>query len=161
LFAARPLEIVVFATYAYNGTVPESRQECAIMMTKVRVCDQTTAGDTTGEYVFDLLSERISVRELIRSRVYQEVQDYNLKKPERFQGLVQPTVTEASLNGNKSGTPRLIDWHRQFEAALQGFKSNRVLVLVDERQVEDLDEEIVIEPDTQVVFLKLVPLVGG
>ena len=131
------------------------------MMTKVRVCDQTTAGDTTGEYVFDLLSERISVRELIRSRVYQEVQDYNLKKPKRFQGLVQPTDAEASLNGDKSGTPRLIDWQRQFEAALQGFKSNRVLVLVDEHQVEDLDEEIVIEPDTQVVFLKLVPLIGG
>ena len=48
-------------------------------MTQLKVCDETTAGEKTGEFVMDLLTERITVRELIRSRVYQEVQDYNLK----------------------------------------------------------------------------------
>ena len=33
--------------------------------------------------------------------------------------------------------------------------------LVDDRQVDDLDQEIVLTPDTDVRFLKLVPLVGG
>ena len=34
-------------------------------------------------------------------------------------------------------------------------------MLVDDRQVDELDEEIEIRPDTTVTFLKLVPLLGG
>jgi hypothetical protein len=34
-------------------------------------------------------------------------------------------------------------------------------LLVDDRQVDELEEEIEIRPDTTVTFLKLVPLVGG
>jgi hypothetical protein len=34
-------------------------------------------------------------------------------------------------------------------------------LLVDDRQVEELEEVIEIRPDTTVTFLKLVPLVGG
>jgi hypothetical protein len=32
---------------------------------------------------------------------------------------------------------------------------------VDDRQVDTLDDEIALRPDTTVSFLKLVPLVGG
>jgi hypothetical protein len=131
------------------------------MTTKLAISDQTTGGDTLGEFVIDLLTERITVRELIRSRVYQEVQDYNLKKPEFFRGLVEPTDAEKCLNGYKIRGPRDLDWHKQFETALDAFESNRIIVLVDDRQVDDLDSEIVVGPATQVTFLKLVPLVGG
>src|SRR5207244_3429358 len=106
------------------------------------------------------LTERITVRELIRSRVYQEVQDFNLKRPARFAGLVQPTDSETALNGDQRHEPRRIDWSNQFEAALKAFEARRVLILVNDQQVEELDEEIVVEPNTQVVFLKLVPLMG-
>jgi len=41
------------------------------------------------------------VRELIRTRIYQEVQDYNRKEPEYFRGLVEPTDAERVLNGCK------------------------------------------------------------
>jgi len=131
------------------------------MGTKLTVRDETTAGAATGEYVLDLLTERITVRELIRSRVYQEVQDYNLTKPEHFLGLVQPTDSEQMLNGYKIHKPRQIDWHRQFGAAVEAFQSNRVLILIDDHQATDLDEELVIEPGTKVTFLKLMPLIGG
>jgi hypothetical protein len=131
------------------------------MGAKLTVRDETTAGATTGEHVLDLLTEHITVRELIRSRVYQEVQDYNLKKPERFQGLVQPTDSERMLSGCKLHKPRQIDWHRQFDAAVEAFQAQRVLILINEHQATDLDQEIVIEGDTQVTFLKLVPLIGG
>jgi hypothetical protein len=47
------------------------------------------------------------------------------------------------------------------EPALQAFERGRVLLLVDDRQVERLDEEIVLAPDTTVTFLELVPLAGG
>ena len=48
-------------------------------------------------------TERITVRELIRERVYQEVQDFNRKQGERvFRGLVQPTDAERVLNGRRT-----------------------------------------------------------
>ena len=34
-------------------------------------------------------------------------------------------------------------------------------VLVDDRQLDGLDDEIAVRPETEVRFVKLVPLVGG
>jgi len=131
------------------------------MPTQVTVHDQTSSGQETGELVLDLLTERITVRELIRSRVYQEVHDYNRKTQGPFKGLVQPTEAEAELNRPRTPRTRTIDWHRQYEVAIEAFEGNRFLVLVNDRQVADLDQELVLTPETHVAFLRLVPLVGG
>jgi hypothetical protein len=61
------------------------------MPATLTIRDETTTGDTLHEWSLDFLTERITVRELIRSRVYQEVQDYNLRLPTHYRGLVQPT----------------------------------------------------------------------
>ncbi|MEU2504430.1 hypothetical protein ABZ621_06920 [Streptomyces sp. NPDC007863] len=45
--------------------------------------------------------------------------------------------------------------------ALDAFARNGFLVLVGDRQIEDPDETVALGPDTEVVFLRLVPLVGG
>jgi hypothetical protein len=123
--------------------------------------DETTAGDLWPAWSLELLTERITVRELIRSRVYQEVQDFNLKRPQPVRGLVQPTDAEATLNGYQLRTPRLIDWKSQFEKAITAFNRLQILVLVNDRQVESLDEEIEVKPGTTVTFLRLAMLVGG
>jgi len=78
-----------------------------------------------------------------------------------FQGLVQPTDTERALNGYKLRKPRQLDWHEQFAKSLEAFDRKRFLLLVGDRHVEDLDEELMLEADTRITFLKLVPLVGG
>ena len=112
-------------------------------------------------FVLDFLTERITVRELIRSRVYQEVKDYNTKRTEYFHGLVQPTEAEQTLNGFRMRKPRQIDWEKQFDRAIAAFQGNGFIILVDDEQVTELEEEIAITPDATVTFLKLVPLVGG
>jgi hypothetical protein len=116
-----------------------------VIMTQLTISDQTTAGETTGACVLDLLTERITVRELIRSRVYQEVQDYNVKQGQVFNGLVQPEEAEKTLNGWKLKKPRQLDWKRQFDRAIEAFEGNQILILVNDRQAKALDEEIVIE----------------
>ncbi len=131
------------------------------MSVSLTVRDETTAGDTTHEFTLDLLTERLTVRELIRSRVYQEVKDYNTNAPALFRGLVEPSDAEKTLNGYKLNKQRQIDWNKQFDAAIEAFERNRILVLIDERQAEDLDEEFTVGPRTTVSFLRLVPLVGG
>jgi len=130
-------------------------------MPTITIRDETLTGQSIAEYPLDLLTERVTVRELIRSRVYQEVQDYNRRKPETFRGLVQPTDAEQTLNGFHLRDHRQIDWKKQFDKACDAFERNGFFVLVDDRQPESLDEEITAGPDTRVSFVKLVPLVGG
>lgn len=131
------------------------------MSATLTIRDETTAGEKLSEWSLEVPTERITVRELIRSRVYQEVQDYNLRQPEIYRGLVQPNDAERVLNGFKLRHPRQIDWKQQFEKALEAFKSNRILILLDERQLESLDEEIEIKLGAEVTFLRLQMLVGG
>ena len=131
------------------------------MPATLTIRDETTTGAPTREFTLDLLTERITVRELIRSRVYQEVKDYNLSLPEYFRGLVQPTETEATLNGYRLPKHRQIDWEKQYAKALEAFHHNGFLILVDDQQVTDLDEEIVVAAKTAVTFMRLLPLVGG
>jgi hypothetical protein len=44
--------------------------------------------------------------------------------------------------------------------ALQAFERNGYFIIPGDRQVESLDEDIIIGPSTKVLFIKLVPLVG-
>jgi hypothetical protein len=129
----------------------------------VRVRDETAGGKTTNELSLSFLDERMTVRELIRGRVYQEVTEYNAKASGRFHGLVQPTDAERLLNGQgyQLRKGRRIDWEAQLEKALRVFQGNGYLLLVDDRQVTDLDEVIELRHDSSVSFLRLVPLVGG
>ncbi len=47
------------------------------------------------------------------------------------------------------------------ERALKAFTANGLIVLVGDRQVTELDEEVEVTADTEVTFLRLIPLVGG
>ncbi|HJT78161.1 MAG TPA: hypothetical protein VJ739_13235 [Gemmataceae bacterium] len=131
------------------------------MSTTLTVRDETTGGGPPREFALELLTERITVRELIRSRVYQEVQDYNRRQPPVFQGLVQPTEAERAQNGYALRKPRTIDWKKQYDKAVEAFQAHGILILVDDKQVASLDEEIVVRPETRVSFLRLTMLVGG
>lgn len=137
------------------------------MQTTVMVRDATTLKRPTQPepedhtFILELLSERVTVRELIRSRVYQEVQEYNVKQPEYFRGLVTPSDAERTLNGLRLRKPRRIDWEQQYAQALGAFSQNGFLILVDDEQATELDEVVEVSIDTTVTFLKLVPLVGG
>ena len=136
------------------------------MSVTLTIRDETASGDIVHELPLEFTSERITVRELIRERVYQEVQDFNRRRDEMtFKGLIQPTDTERILNG-KSPEYRLkkhrdIDWKEQFEKAKDAFTRNGFFVLIDDKQAESLDQEFVIGRGTQVSFVKLTPLVGG
>jgi len=133
------------------------------MLTELLIRDETTSSLGKAEHVFTVRvsGESISVRELIRQRVVQEVEHYNTSQPAVFRMLVQPSDTEKTLNGFKFHKPRLVDPVAQYERALQAFDGNGFIVLVDDRQMEQLDDEIPLHPETRVTFLKLVPLVGG
>lgn len=131
------------------------------MPTTLTIHDETTSGQKTNTFTLDCLTEHLTVRDLIKARIYQEVQDYNLKEPEYFRGLVEPTNAEKVLNGYKLKARRKIDWQEQYQRALEAFERNGFFVLVGDRQAESLDQQFEVKVDTEVSFVKLVPLVGG
>lgn len=121
----------------------------------VRVVDETTSGGRSGGWGLECVEGRLALREVVRRRVVHEVAAGELR------GLVQPTEAERVLNGYAVGATRRVDAERQVELALAAFERNGFLVLVGDRQIEDLDEEIELSAGVEVTFLKLVPLVGG
>ena len=73
------------------------------MTATLTIRDETTfsfGGDDQG-YALDVPTEHLTVRELIRARVYQEVREYNLRQPEYFRGLVQPAGAERTSTASK------------------------------------------------------------
>lgn len=131
------------------------------MATALTVHDESTSGGRIRSFELRLAAERISVRELIERRVTQEVEEYNRAQPEYFHGLVQPTDAERVLNGYRLRQRRRIDAAEQRAKAIEAFQRNGFFVLVDHRQLEGLDDPITVRPDTEVSFVKLVPLIGG
>jgi len=127
----------------------------------LKLYDETPTGERVHEFTLQLVSDRVTVRELIEARVREEVRSYNAQKPKLFRGLIQPTDTEMQLNGFRLRKQRDIDADKQCVAAMKAFESNGFFMLVDDKQVESLDADLFLTPNTTVSFVKLVALVGG
>ncbi|MBT1697316.1 hypothetical protein KK083_10540 [Fulvivirgaceae bacterium PWU4] len=123
--------------------------------------DRTGAGKVTHEMRVPLRTDKVTVQDIIEARVIAEVDAYNAKLPEYFQGLVQPTDAESTLNGYKMKVRKKVDPEKQVYIALDAFQKNAYFVLIDNKQAEALDQEVHVKSSTTVSFLKLTPLVGG
>lgn len=127
----------------------------------VTIADGTAPGHETARRLLEGVPSPITLRELIRLRVREEVARYNANPARRFNGLVQPVDAEATLNGYALARPRRLDWEKQASVALAAFERNGFFVFVGDRQVDDLDEELTLADTDVVSFVRLVPLVGG
>src|SRR5579871_6072457 len=108
---------------------------------QVCVRDETPSGQSLYELSLEFLSERITVRELLRERVHHEVREFNRQVDRlHFQGLVEPEHAERTLNGSKLKVHRQLDWEAQYALALEGFANNAYFVIINDRQAETPDE---------------------
>lgn len=125
------------------------------------IFDEQLNGSITNQFEIEIENETISIQELIEKRVTQEVENYNNKLPEYYKGLVEPTDAEKTLNGFKLKKRQLIDTEKQVYVALEAFQKNSFFILVDSRQIEELNQEIKINKHSKISFVKLTPLIGG
>lgn len=130
-------------------------------MPSIRMIDETTSGGRIEAPALELEASEVTVRDLIALRVRAEVRRYNNENGDRFYGLVQPSDLEQMLNGPAVRRFRPIDADRQVEVALKAFRDGRFLMLLPDRQAEELDEVVTLNDGDEVGFLRLVPLVGG
>ncbi|HEY2137540.1 MAG TPA: hypothetical protein VGH49_16750 [Xanthobacteraceae bacterium] len=131
--------------------------------------------------------ERMTARDLIRCRIDAEVAIHNAVERARHEGqiaahdaardapsewLVTPGALERSLNGPRGAygpwpgvkTPEsmtLLESEPLIAVALEAFARNGFFMIFDGRQIVDLDEVLTIAHDSVLIFLRLVPLVGG
>jgi hypothetical protein len=118
-----------------------------------------------------LASERVSAREIIRSRVAAEVEELNRKRDAEWPMRIGSYIVghgegshEAMLNSAPSMAPhraRRLDIEAETERAILAFNRHRFIMLLDDRQIDDLDEIIGLRPASEVVFVHLTPLKGG
>lgn len=130
-------------------------------MVEIKVRDENMAGKVSSEFILEVQVQDISLRDMIKLRIYHEVAEHNQKTPDYFNGLVQPTDAEKTLNGFKLREKRQIDAEKQYYLALDFFQKNGFFVLIDNQQYTDLDELIPLKQISTVSFIKLTPLVGG
>ena len=131
------------------------------MAVTIRVRDEMAPGSPSPERLVMVSQTATTPREIIRSRVREEVERHNQFLPEVFCGLVQPEESERILNGFRMKVKRPLDWQAQVERACSNFQRNGFLLIVNGRQAIDLDERIDLREGSEVQFVKLVPLVGG
>ncbi|WP_217449191.1 hypothetical protein [Deinococcus sp. JMULE3] len=130
----------------------------------VQILDETTTRPhPTPALTLDFTEETVTIRELIRRRVYQECTDHNATQTQRFRGLVIPEGMERDLNSPATPRPHRIHWEQQYARATEAFTRNGLIILIGDRQAESLDETVTLRLDEplDVTFLKLTPLVGG
>ena len=127
----------------------------------IKLLDKTTDGKLYRETELRLVSNRSTLREILAQRIRQEVDKHNGSDRKLFSGLVQPSDTEEKLNGFKLRKPREVSYEKQLELAIEAFGNNGFFVLLDDRQIEDLDTPVTLREDSRLSFVKLVPLIGG
>jgi hypothetical protein len=132
-----------------------------VVMAGVRIRDEKSTGQVESEFRLEDIPTGATLRDLIRTRVREEVARANAAPGRPFRSLVKPVDAEVVANGYVFREPARIDWERQAAAAEEAFLRNGFIVLVGGGQVEELDHELDLDADTEVRFVRLVPLVGG
>jgi hypothetical protein len=127
----------------------------------IAIRDENFSGKILQEVNVNFSSETVTVKDVIEARVRSEVENYNKKLPDYFNGLIEPNDAERTLNGFKQRSKKPIDAEKQVYVALDAFQKNGFFVLVDSKQCNSLEENVTLRPGTHISFVKLTPLVGG
>lgn len=129
---------------------------------QIFIKDETLFGETIHSKQMTFENEELTVEELIKKRVEQEVENYNLQDNPSFKGLVTPNKLEQVINSvTKQKSAKKIDAEKQVYKALDAFTKNGFLLLFNGEQATELQQKITLKKDMEVSFIKLTPLIGG
>jgi hypothetical protein len=146
---------------------------------KCLVMGEASPGPALEPVRLELAVERISVRELIGRTVAEQIRELTEQRRAEAEvvqlALARQYLTARDVEAQaeagrirfpaepkprRGGVPA-IDIGGEVAKALGGFEAGAFRVVADGVTLESLDEEIAPGPDTKVVFLRLMPLVGG
>jgi hypothetical protein len=129
------------------------------MTVTIRVRIDAPAGTPPQDTLLDLPTERVTLRALVKEQVLRELAEMRRSGKAGKIGLrAMPRVAPAAAATDAAPE---IDETTEIATAIDAFRRGRILALVGERHVTDLDEPIEVTFSTTVRFVRLVPLVGG
>lgn len=74
---------------------------------------------------------------------------------------IQLGMEQGKVESGGSDLEQTVDTEQAIETALQAFTDGLYFVFLDEQQQETLDDVVTLQPQSELLFLRLVPLVGG
>ena len=112
------------------------------------------------------LTPRTLILELVRAEWEARQEERKAERDGKARGALPPLVDAAMMQRmNPYRSKRLGEGPVTLESvtalALDGFARNAFFVVVDGRQVADLDEVVPLQPTSDVTFVRLMPLKGG
>lgn len=123
-------------------------------MRNIIILEENIAGQILKTNSFDIHSESITIKDLIKNMVNQEVLIFN--KNSRNNTMYGYNHLASDISKSKN-----IDAEQEYFLALDAFQKNGFFIIVDDKQVESIDEEIYISENTKISFIKITQLVGG
>ena len=130
------------------------------MALAVRAFDEVPGRPRQTLPALQVASRSVTAGALIRQRV-------DLELARRAAEVPAPRVRDAHPDevalhpGRGVPRPHVPDRDAAHRAALAAFTAGRIILLVDDRQVDGAETRIGLTETTEVTFLQLVPLVGG
>jgi hypothetical protein len=146
-----------------------------IVEVRSRIIGAVNTDDQPASVALDLLNETLTVRELIAHAVEEQIRDLLIHRKldanrvqhilER-QYLTQSEVEQQAVQGaikrpSEPRQPGQIDHRAEVRKALTAFERGTIIVVVDGRPVETLDEMVTLSATSKATFMRLTPLVGG
>ncbi|MEM6630706.1 MAG: hypothetical protein AAF694_13585 [Bacteroidota bacterium] len=128
---------------------------------RIIIHDETQSGCILNQVKLKVSKNRITIKELIKLRIFQEAEEFNARRSSHYRGLVRPDHAVPMLSGFQLDPSYRIDPQKQYYVAMDAFKRQGFYVLVDEERIEDPDYAIAVRSCPRISFLKLVPVIGG
>ncbi len=114
-----------------------------------------------------LEGKEIVLRDFLKQMVLQEVEAFHMRQEERklCRLLTKEDIEKGKAIGKIDSAAKdfiqEVDPIEAVEAALLAFADGFYYVFVDDVQIEKLEDVFRLEPQSHVLFLRLVPLAGG
>ena len=115
----------------------------------------------------DLPEQSSTLAALLTQIVTAEVGAFQLRQADRRMtkvlGLldIEAGVAVGKVSSGGSELDQLVDLQGAVETALQAFEDGFYLVFIDDQQQEDLKATVALTSSSELLFLRLTPLVGG
>jgi hypothetical protein len=107
----------------------------------------------------------LTLRALLTQIVLAEVAGFTDRQRRLLQVLspaqISLGVEQGKVESGGNDLEQVVDLERATETALQAFIDGFYFAFLDEQQQENLDDVVTLQPHSELLFLRLVPLVGG
>lgn len=109
-------------------------------------------------------SNPFRVRHLIEKLTRESVRDFELRQRESKFAFLSTELLQKSVEKGKIGRSyeelQSVDMEDAVANALQAFEDKLFLLFVDKSEKRDLEEPVILRPDTEIVLIKLTALAG-